>query len=138
MREACLQLGEKFYGQEQSNFENLITILHDHEIESEFSCATHQAYKDKINAIRARGGNYFMPVFRRIMEIIKEHPKVTDVFIMFVSDGQDTFSGMLPTDPSCQSILEQFKSMSGVETTFLTVGLSAHHDAAYCLIGIGN
>ena len=71
-----------------------------------------------------------MPVFRRIMEIIKEHPKVTDIFIMFVSDGQDTFSGMLPTDPSCQSILEQFKSMSGVETTFLTVGLSAHHDAA--------
>ena len=48
---------------------------------------------------------------------------------MFVSDGQDTFDGMKSTDPSCESILKQFKSMIGVDITFLTVGLSSNHDA---------
>ena len=46
---------------------------------------------------------------------------------MFVSDGRD---GRDPQDPAFVNIIEHIKSMSGVQTTFLTVGLSAHHDAA--------
>ena len=45
---------------------------------------------------------------------------------MFVSDGCD---GRGPQDPAFINILEHIKSMARVETTFLTVGFSAHHDA---------
>ena len=70
-----------------------------------------------------------MPVFRRIREIIYEHPQATEIFIMFVSDGQDTFDGRRQDDPTMESILDFIKTMPRIETTYLSVGFSAHHDA---------
>ena len=64
LKEACLQLGERYYGTEQPAFEKLITIAFDHTIEEVFTCSTHQEYKKRINDLDTMGGTDFVPVMR--------------------------------------------------------------------------
>ena len=89
LKEACLQLGEKFYSQHASSFEKLITIPFDHQVEDVFSCPTEEEYRQKINELRCMGGTDFLPVFSRINEIIRSHQGIEEVYIVFVSDGCD-------------------------------------------------
>ena len=72
------------------------------------------------------GGTDFLPVFEKIGDIIREHPNVTEVYIVFVTDGQD---GRKPQDPEFQNIIQQIQSIARVQTSFLTVGFSRDHDA---------
>ena len=41
----------------------------------------------------------------------------------------NTFDGKKHDDPTLDSMLEQIRSMARVETTYLSVGFSAHHVA---------
>ena len=127
LKEACLQLGQKFYSQHASSFEKLITIPFDHTVEDVFSCATEEEYKQKINDLRCMGGTDFLPVFSRINEIIRSHQGIEEVYIVFVSDGQD---GRDLKDGEFLKAIENIKTAPGIRSTFLTIGLSAYHDAA--------
>ena len=127
MKEACLQLGEKFYDQEEHAFEKLITITFDHTVEDVFSAGTKAEYRRKIKALDTMGGTNFVPVLDKVSEVIKDHPNVNEVFVMFVSDGQD---GRQPSDPDTLRSIQKIQSLINVETTFLTVGFSCYHDAS--------
>ena len=44
-------------------------------------------YVQKIEDLQCTGGTDFLPVFEKIGQIIREHPNVTEVYIVFVTDG---------------------------------------------------
>ena len=67
-----------------------------------------------------------MPVLEKVSAVIKNHPNVNEVFVMFVTDGQD---GRHQSDPHFLRSIQKIQSLIGVETTFLTVGFSCYHDA---------
>ena len=73
LKEACLQIGEKFYSQDASSFEKLITIPFNHVILDVFSCATEEEYRRKINEFQAMGAEDFTMVLNKINEIIRNH-----------------------------------------------------------------
>ena len=70
LKEACLQLGKKFYTQEEHSFEKLITITFDHTVEDVFSAGTKAEYKRKIEALHCIGGTDFVPVLDKLSDVI--------------------------------------------------------------------
>ena len=73
------------------------------------------------------GGTDFLPVFSRINEIIRSHQGIEEVYIVFVSDGCD---GRGIENEAFLETISKIKTAPGIRSTFLTIGLSAHHDAA--------
>ena len=89
LKEACLQLGKRYFASDNKAFEKFITLTHDHEIEREFVSNNLESYEKQINSLYARGGNNFLIVFERILAIIKENPGLEELVIFFVTDGCD-------------------------------------------------
>ena len=124
----ALQSGVSSFAQkiyEEGMFEEFITLFYDHAIK-EIKENTFDQYKSRVEKMRADGGTNFIPVFKRIYEVLKKHAD-KEVSVVFFTDGQ-------AGDDKRRLDLEfnvMKKEASLVKSRFLTIGLSASHDAKF-------
>ena len=131
LKEACLQLGKRYYDSDKKPFEKFVTMTHHHAIDREFTCADWSDYEKQVKSLYANGGNNFLVAFERILAIIKENPGLEELVIIFVTDGHDCRDGYRGRDydQDLIDVAKKIQNFPGLKTSYMCIGFSQHHNA---------
>lgn len=127
----AIKLGETLLsGGGERPFERFITMLYDTSIETHES-ANFDTYSNYIKNVRARGSTDFKKVFNWIQKFIKETAGLTEITVIFFTDGQDTCNSNKVVAKALEETQNDLARNEQLKSRFLTIGFSQDHDAVF-------
>lgn len=120
-------VGQSVYDQDE--FQHFITILYD-EKTTVTTATKFTEYENQIKAFKAGGSTNFVAVFQYIERLVKQNQSMTDISIIFFTDGCDTCNTMSVILDSLDKLKKVIAKQS-IVSRFLTIGFTSEHDATF-------
>lgn len=85
-----------------------------------------------IQQVRAGSATDFRKVFAWLQDFVNNQCKnVTELTVIFFTDGQDTCNNGAVVDSAFQTMKQQLEQKQQIKSRFLSIGFSASHDAKF-------
>ena len=120
-------VGQSVYDQDE--FQHFITILYD-EKTTVTTATKFTEYENQIKSFKAGGSTNFVAVFQYIERLVKQNQSMTDISIIFFTDGCDTCNNMSVILDSLEKLKKVIAKQS-IVSRFLTIGFTSEHDATF-------
>ena len=120
-------VGQSVYDQDE--FQHFITILYD-EKTTVTTATKFTEDENQIKSFKAGGSTNFVAVFQYIERLVKQNQSMTDISIIFFTDGCDTCNNMSVILDSLEKLKKVIAKQS-IVSRFLTIGFTSEHDATF-------